>query len=144
MAKKLCTGICYRKQRINVKSCFYYHINQVCRAAYEHFADFLPAFSSCTNCRNYFKLCSEAVSYLLAKPSSLGDDASGKRVTPTIAFITLNIGVLSSAGDAGKYMHKNICTVQEMTGHGIQCYGLADIVVISQGQTPQSQRSFPC
>lgn len=30
VTKRLCTGIFYRKWRINVKSCFYYNINQKC------------------------------------------------------------------------------------------------------------------
>lgn len=83
----------------------------MCRAAYENFADFLSAFSSCINCRNYFKLCSEAV-FSLAEPSSLGDGAGGKGATPTITLITLNIGVLTSAGDAqtGYTCSRNVWT----------------------------------
>lgn len=95
----------------------------MCRAAYENFADFLSAFSSCTNCRNCFKLCSEAV-FSLAEPSSLGDGAGGKGATPTITLITLNIGCSPQLE-----MHKQGIPVQEMSGHGTQCSGLVHRVV---------------
>ena len=87
VTKKLCTGIFYRKWRINVKSCFYNNINQS-RAACEHFSDVLLAVSSCTNCENYFKLCSEPVSSLsVSRPLPAGSSLRpGSRLCPTPAW----------------------------------------------------------